>query len=121
MIYFLFAASNPIVNKLEKANMLIFRKKATDKDRSLKTKLFVSTNNNDDKISDDRVWRENGFFGEIRPDLKLEKRNIPENCLFYVNQAFLSTVKNGHLAMYVDNFILGKLIPAGNQPEHITT
>ena len=63
-------------------------KEATDKDRSLKTQLFVSTSsNNDDKMSGERVWRSDGYFRDVRPGLKLEKRNIPENCLVYINQA----------------------------------
>ena len=44
---------------------------------------------------------------------------MPENTLYYVNQAFISTVKNGELAMYVLNFILGQLIFAANQPKKI--
>ena len=95
-------------------------KEATDKDRSLKTQLLVSTSgNNDDKISGERVWRSDGFR-DVRPDLKLEKRNIPENALLYVDQAFLSTIKNGDLAMYNHNFIIGQIIPAANQPEDIS-
>ena len=97
-------------------------KEATDKDRSLKTQLFVSTSsNNDDKISGERVWRSDGYFRDVRPGLKLEKRNIPENCLLYNNQALLSTVKNGELAMYNHNFIIGQIIPAANQPDDIST
>ena len=49
-----------------------------------------------------------------------EKVNMPENCLYYVNQAFLSTVKNGDIAMYVQNFIIGQLIFAANQPKDIS-
>ena len=102
--------------------MLMLTKEATDKDKSLKTQLLVSTtNNNNDKISGKRVGRNDGFFRDVRPDLKLEKRNIPENCLLYVNQAFLSSVKNGDLAMYNHNFILGQIITAANQPEDIST
>ena len=102
--------------------MLMLTKEATDKDRSLKTQLLVSiSGNNDDKISGERVWRSNGYFRDVRPDLKLEKRNIPENCPMHVNQAFLSTVKNGKLAMYNHNFIIGQIIPAANQPEDIST
>ena len=97
-------------------------KEATDKDRSLKTQLLVSiSGNNDDKISGERVWRSHGFFRDVRPDLKLEKRKIPENALMYVNQAFLSTVKNGDLAMYNHSFIIGQIVPAANQPEDIST
>ena len=47
--------------------------------------------------------------------MNLEKKNIPENCLLYVNQSYLSTVKNGDIAMYHDNFILGQLLIAANQ------
>ena len=49
----------------------------------------------------------------------MEKVTIPENCLFYVNQAFHSTVKNGEIAMYNQNFMLGQIIFAGNQPKEI--
>ena len=97
-------------------------KEATEKDRSLKTQLLVSTpGNNDDEISGERVWRHNSFFRDVKPDLKLEKRNIPENCLIYINQTYLSTVKSSELAMYNHNFILGQLIPAANQSEDIST
>ena len=100
----------------------MLRKEATDKDRSLKTQLLVSTSGaNDDKISGERVWREDGFFGEQRPDLKLEKKSIPENCLVYVNQSYLSTVKNGDLAMYNHNFKIGQLLSAANQPDDIVS
>ena len=108
--------------KVEKANMLTLTKEATDKDRSLKTQLLVSTSgNNDDKISGEREWRSEGFFRDVGPDLKLGKRNIPDNALLYVNQAFLSTVKNADLAIYNHNFIIGQIIPAANEPEDIST
>ena len=97
-------------------------KEATDKNRSLKTQLLVSTISNDDeKISGERVWKENGFFGDMKPDLKLEKRNVPENSLLYINQAYLSTVKFGELALYNHNFFIRQLIPAANQTEDVVT
>ena len=59
---FLFVASKSIDHQLEKGNMML-TKEATEKDRSLKTQLLVSTTgNNDDKISGERVWRQNGNF-----------------------------------------------------------
>ena len=51
--------------------------------------------------------------------MNLEKVNIPENCLLYVNQGFLSTVKSGEIAMYLHNFVIGQLIIAANQPKDI--
>ena len=102
--------------------MMLLSKELTDKDRSMKTQLLIRSPqaNEDEKLSGEKVWAENVFFHDIRPELNLEKVNIPENCLFYVNQAFLSTVKNGDIAMYVQNFIIGQLIFAANQPKDIS-
>ena len=95
--------------RLESANMMLLSKEMTDKDRSMKSQLLIGTSpsNEDEKLSGEKVWKNNGFFKDIRPKLNLEKVNLPENCLFYVNQAFLSAVKNGDIAMYVQNFITG--------------
>ena len=46
---------------------------------------------------------------------------MTENTLYYINQSFLSTVKSGDIAMYNQNFILGQLIVAANQPKDIAT
>ena len=101
--------------------MMLLSKELTDKDRSMKTQLLIRSQSGDDeKLSGEKVWKENGFFKDIRPELNLEKVNMPENCLYYVNQAFLSTVKNGDIAMYVQNFIIGQLIFAANQPKDIS-
>ena len=97
---------------------MLLSKEMTDKDRSMKTQLLIKSE--DEKLSGERVWKENGFFKDIRPELNLEKVNMPENTLYYVNQAFLSTVKNGEIAMYVQNFIIGQLIFAANQPNDIS-
>ena len=100
--------------------MMLLSKELTDKDRSMKTQLLIRSQSGDDeKLSGEKVWKENGFFKDIRPELNLEKVNMPENCLYYVNQAFLSTVKNSDIAMYVQNFIIGQLIFAANQPKDI--
>ena len=116
------AINSPIKGRLEKVSMMMLTKEATDKNKSFKTHLLVSTaGNNDDKISSERVWRKDGIFQDMRPDLKLEKKNIPENCLLYMNQGYLSTVKSGDLALYNHGFIIGQFIPAANQPGDIST
>ena len=74
--------------------MMLLSKEMTDKERSMKTQLLIRSNDGDDKLSGEKVWKENGFSKDIRPELNLEKVNMPENTLYYVNQAFLSTVKN---------------------------
>ena len=56
--------------------MMILTKEATDKDRSLKTQLMVASNNSDKKLSGERVWRSEGYFSDIRPELNLEKKTF---------------------------------------------
>ena len=95
-------------------------KEVSDKDRSMKTQLLMSSPiNSEEKVSGEKVWKENGFFKEIKPEMNIEKANVPENTLLYINQGFISTVKSGELAMYVHNFIIGQLIVAANQPKDI--
>ena len=72
-----------------------------------------------EKISGERVWRNDGFLKDTRLELILEKKYIPENCLSYINKSYISTVKSGDLAMYHHNFIIGQLIVAANQPNEI--
>ena len=114
-----FLVQNPLTAKLQKANMMVLSKEMSDKDRSLKTQLLVAENDGKDLLSAEKVWKNNGFFGDIKPEMNLEKVNMPENTLIYVNQAYLSTVKSGDIAMYNHNFILGQLITAANQPTDI--
>ena len=98
--------------------MLLLSKEMTDKDKSMKTQLLYKSNK-ENKFSGEKIWKEDGFFNDVKAQLNLEKVNIPENCLFYVNQGFLSTVKSGEIAMYLHNFIIGQLIIAANQPKDI--
>ena len=56
--------------------MMIITKEATDKDRSLKTQLMVASNNSDEKLSGERVWRSEGYFSDIKPELNLEKKTF---------------------------------------------
>ena len=101
--------------------MMLLSKEVTVKDRSMKSQLLIRSQPIDnEKLSGEKVWKNNSFVKDIRPELNLEKVNLPENCLFYVNQAFLSTVKNGDSVMYVQNFIIDQLIFAANQPKDIS-
>ena len=53
--------------------MLTLTKEATDKHRSLKTQLTISSESCEEKISDERVWRNEAFFKDTKPELNLEK------------------------------------------------
>ena len=93
-VYFLIILERMLLDipKLEKANMLLLSKEMTDKDKSMKTQLLYKLK--EDKLSGEKIWIKDGFFKDVRAELNLEKVNIPENCLLYVNQGFLSTVKS---------------------------
>ena len=99
--------------------MLLLSKEMTDKDKSMKTQLLYKVK--DQKFVGERIWKEDGFFKDVRAELNLDKVNIPENCLLYVNQGFLSTIKSGEIVMYLENFVIGQLIVAAKQPEDIAT
>ena len=118
-VYFLIILAKMLsdIPKLEKANMLLLSKEMTDKDKSMKTQLLYKPK--EDKLSGEKIWKKDGFFKDVKAQLNLEKVNIPENCLLYVNQGFLSTVKSGEIAMYLHNFVIGQLIIAANQPKDI--
>ena len=94
---------------LENASVMVLTKEVTDNDRSLKTQLTISSKSSKEKISSERVWSNEGFFKDTKPELKLEKKYTPENALFYINQLYISTVKNGDLVMYHHNFIIDQL------------
>lgn len=48
---------------LEKANLFLMNKEATEKNISLKTQLLLSTNSQSPKkISGEQLWRKQGFF-----------------------------------------------------------
>ena len=44
--------------------MMLLSKELTDKDRSMKTQLLIRSPqaNEDEKLSGEKVWKENGFF-----------------------------------------------------------
>ena len=100
--------------------MLFLTKQATDKDRSLKTQLLMATDPQKNvKIRGKPVWKKSVYFGDEKIDFNIEKKDFPEKAPCYMNQGYLSTVKNGELAIYNHNFILGQLIVAANQSKNI--
>ena len=50
------------------------------------------------------MWRSFGLFDANRSDCNLEKVIIPENTLFYVNQAYLTVLKNKRLTTVITTF-----------------
>ena len=63
------------------------------------------------------MGEKNGFFNFRECDVSLEKANLPENTIFYLNQGYLS-YKDNERIYYVDIFIIGQITPLLNQPEN---
>ena len=63
------------------------------------------------------VWKDYGYFGSRSCSLKLERFNLPENTIFYVNQCFYEWAENK--THHNDIFIIGQIIPFLNQPTNI--
>ena len=63
--------------------MLLLSKEATDKDRSLKTQLLVTSNDSEEKLCGEHVWKNNGFFQDSRPDLNLEEKHTGKYIVLY--------------------------------------
>ena len=81
---------------LEKAKMPFLTKEGTDKDRSLKRELLLATDSQkNEKISGEPICKKFCYFSNEKDNFNIEKNNFLENTLCYVNQGFLSTVKNG--------------------------
>ena len=63
--------------------MLTLTKEATDKDRSLKTQLTISSKSSEEKISSERVWRNEGFFKHTKLELNWKKKYSGEFAFLY--------------------------------------
>ena len=56
--------------------MMVLSKEMTDKDRSLKTQLLITENEGKDVLTGEKVWKNNEFFGDIKPEMNIEKVNL---------------------------------------------
>ena len=64
----------------------------------------------------EQVWQRDGFFGKINPDYSTHKNDFPENCLCYINRAYL-TVKERDTMIYCDYIILAQIVVFRSTPE----
>ena len=77
-----FLVQDPLAGKLQKANMMVLSKKMTDKDRSLKIQLLITENEGKDVLTSEKISKNNGFFGDIKPEMNLEKVNLCQSIIF---------------------------------------
>ena len=66
----------------------------------------------------EQVWQQDGYFGKVNPDYSCHKNDFPENCLVYINQAYL-TVKERDTMIYCDYIILAQIVAFRSPHENI--
>ena len=64
------------------------------------------------------MWKDFGFFGSEICEFNIEKVNMPENTLFYVNQGYQS-YKDNKKVYYNDIFTIAQIMPLAHQPKDI--
>ena len=94
--------------------MPFMSKEATNKDELLKMEMMFSLKDDRPEKSTEKLWKENGFFGDQRTDLTIGKSNFPENTLVHVNNGSVSVVRRGQQAIYLDYVILAQILPVAN-------
>ena len=81
--------------------------------------MNLSTTKKDEKNPTSvTMWKNNGFFSDECCDFSLEKANLPENTLFYVNQGY-QTYKDGTKCYYNDIYIVAQIMPLARQQKDI--
>ena len=80
--------------------------------------MTVSAENDQGKRNSTDLWEKNGFFCSQVCDISLEKANLLENTIFYLNQGYLR-YKDNKKIYYIDLYIVGQIIPLLNQPDNL--
>ena len=84
-----------------------------------RSEMTVSTVKDQDRIKKClNLWEKFGYFGTETCDFSIEKANLPENSVFYINQACQSW-KDDKKVYYTDVFILAQIMPLAHQPKDI--
>ena len=92
--------------------------KITEND-GVRTEMFLLTNPSEKKKSKSvSMWKDFGFLGSEICEFNIEKVNMPENTLFYVNQGY-QCYKDNKKVCYNDIFIIAQIMPLVHQPKDI--
>ena len=84
-----------------------------------RTEVTVATVNPEEKIKKSiNLWENFGYFGTESCDFSIEKANLPENTIFYINQGY-QFVKDGQNVYYNDVFIIAEIMLLAQQPKEI--
>ena len=81
--------------------------------------MTVSTVNGKEKVKKSiNLWENFRYFGTESCHFSIKKENLPENTVFYINQAYQS-FKDGEKVYYTDVFIIAQMMPLAHQPKDI--
>ena len=83
--------------------------KITEND-GVRTEMSLSTKTSEKKPKSVSMWKDFGFFSSKICEFNIEKVNMPENTLFYVNQGYQS-YKDNKKVYYNDIFIIPQIMP----------
>ena len=75
-----------------------------------RSEFTISTTQNEEGVKKSiNLWPNFGYFGTESCVFSMEKANLPENTIFYVNQGYQSC-KNGKKVYYTDVFIIAQIM-----------
>ena len=84
-----------------------------------KTEMSIETSSGDKKKSKTvNMWSYGGFFLGNCANFNIEKANLPENTLMYVNQGY-KTLKDSKKCYYNDLYIIAQIMPLAEPPKDI--
>ena len=84
-----------------------------------RTEMTVDTLNSEEKVKKSfDLWENFCYFGTESCDFSIEKANLSENTIFYINQGYQS-FKDAKKVYYSDVFILAQIMPLAHQPKDI--
>ena len=84
----------------------------------VRTEMSLLTNTSERKPKSVLKWKDFGFFDSEICEFNIEKVNMPENTLFYVNQGYQS-YKDNKKVYYNDIFLIAQIMPLAHQPKDI--
>ena len=112
-----FNVDSSIGSAIRNASGMSMRK--VSKSGNDRTEVTVDTLNSEEKVKKCiKLWEHYGYFGTESCDFSIEKANLPENTMFYINPAYQSS-KDSKKVYYTDVFILAQIMPLAQQPKDI--
>ena len=99
------AIDSSIRTAIQNSNRINIKKVFENGNDRTEMSLSIVSQSEEKKPNSVPMWKNNGFFADECCDFSIEKVNMPENTLFYVNQGYQS-YKDDKKVYYNDVFII---------------